>query len=370
MEDNDATARQFLIPPFLLAVFHDIVFVFKTVITDEICLRLVTKSRNAGLRSGTGQFCRLEPLHEPALMGRVACRTVAASVIVSIVHQIPSTDIFRRTIEIWESEAMAVLMTDGSEGSRSDTDFLHSTVTIDQIVFAAIGYLNRIAIDTRLAVLQMLTHPPLMRPYAIAATTIVHALTGIDNEQLVDIAVAVPVVQTPVNGTCLEHFHDILYQILRILVIGIGTLVLLHLSTDLHILQVKRQIESRIALGIEIVMYGTLIRCLRIIHRIEDLIPLFHRSRLITLKRTVGKSHQHQQLTTVALVEVTTWLTGGFRGTPGRCLSTWCSAPTVPQADFVLRNRRHKERQQEQEQQTTFTSHDAVFVYKSFRQHS
>ena len=48
-----------------------------------------------------------------------------------------------------------------------------------------------------------------MRPYQIRARTVVHAVTSIDDEHLVDIAVTIPVVEAPVDVTFEEGVDNI-----------------------------------------------------------------------------------------------------------------------------------------------------------------
>ena len=104
----------------------------------------------------------------------------------------------------------------------------------------------------------MFTHPPLVGPYQIGSRLVViHALAGIDDEKLVDEAVAIPVVTAPVDiGFLLKHGHDVLNQVLRVLVGIIAGI--LHGIAYRHIHQVECQVELAITLGIEVIVNRTL----------------------------------------------------------------------------------------------------------------
>ena len=117
-------------------------------------------------------------------------------------------------------------------------------------------------------------------------------MAGIDDEQLVDEAVAIPVVEAPVDVTLLEHVYDVLDQILRVLIVLIGTSVLLGVAADLHIHQVEDDVEVTIALGQEIVVDGTLKRSFRQVLSIENLIPLLHRGCLVANERHDRSHHR------------------------------------------------------------------------------
>ena len=172
---------------------------------------------------------------------------------------------------------MAVFVADGAEGAVIvlPGQFCQGTVAVDQIGLVAALNGDGFAIDSLLAVLQVFAHPPLVGPDGIASATIVHALAGIDDEQLVDVAVVIPVVEAPVDVECFQYFHDVLDQILRILVILLGAGILLGIAADLHIHQVEDDVELAIALGMEIVVDGALKRFLCQVLGIENQVPLF-----------------------------------------------------------------------------------------------
>ena len=130
-------------------------------------------------------------------------------------------------------------------------------------------------------------------------------MTGIDDEQLVDKAVAIPVVEAPVDMACFQHLHDVLHQETRVLV-GCIAGILLGITFHLDINQVKGEVEIAIALCIEVVVYRTLEGFLRQVLRIKDFIPLRYGSGLVALKGAVVEFRQYRQLTTLSMVEVTT----------------------------------------------------------------
>ena len=63
MEDYDATAGNVAVPPFLLAVLHDVILVLKPIIADEVSPWFVTQSRYIGKRCLFFQFGGCEPPH-------------------------------------------------------------------------------------------------------------------------------------------------------------------------------------------------------------------------------------------------------------------------------------------------------------------
>ena len=111
---------------------------------------------------------------------------------------------------------MGIFVTDGAKRAVVAIlcQLVQGAVAVNQIVLIARRNGNRLTIYSLLAVLQVFTHPPLVRPYQIRARTVVHAITGIYDEQLVDVAIVIPVVETPVNVTLQEFLHNILDEIL------------------------------------------------------------------------------------------------------------------------------------------------------------
>ena len=75
-------------------------------------------------------------------------------------------------------------------------------------------------------------------------------------------------------------------------------------AVDNDVFEVEDWSELVVALCSEIVADGAEEGFLREIFRIEYLVPLFERLRLVVLEGTIGKGSQHHQLAEVALVEV------------------------------------------------------------------
>ena len=112
-------------------------------------------------------------------MSRVAGRTIALVVHITIVHQIPAAYILRLVlIEIRESETMGVLMTDGAKRARVNSSglLLHSTIDIDDIGLTILLKRTGIAVIFGISRRQvkMLTESPLMGPDGIFTTTVIH----------------------------------------------------------------------------------------------------------------------------------------------------------------------------------------------------
>ena len=87
----------------------------------------------------------------------------------------------------------------------------------------------------------MFIEPPLVGPDRIVATTIAairSAFPRKDNKQLVDIAIAIPIVETPVNITRRQYLEDIIHSVLRGLIIIFSAAVFLAFI-NLNILQVE-----------------------------------------------------------------------------------------------------------------------------------
>ena len=73
----------------------------------------------------------------------------------------------------------------------------------------------------------MLTEPPLVGPDAVRTTVGIHALTGIEDDNLVDVAVTIPVVLTPVNRLRHQRIDDVVNHILRVFVVKVRAAILI-----------------------------------------------------------------------------------------------------------------------------------------------
>ena len=210
-------------------------------------------------------------------MGRVTSRLESATIIVTTIHEVPRVQRLSTIIvKVGESEAMGIFVTDGAKSAVAVIifQFRQGTIAINQIVLSTIRDGNGVTIDSLLHILQAITYPPLVRPYQVRPTTVVHTMTGIDDQQLIDVAIAIPVVFAPVDLRIpLEYIHDVLNKILRLLIMRIGAGILFGIATDLYIYQVEDKVELTIALVHEIVVYGPLERLLHKAHGIENLVP-------------------------------------------------------------------------------------------------
>ena len=207
---------------------------------------------------------------------------------------------------------MGVFVTDGAERAVVIIfgQFGQGTVAVYLVLLAFVGDGDGVAVDTILTIFQVFAHPPLVRPNQIGARAVVHAVAGIDNEQLVDESVAVPVVKAPVDMAGTEHLHDVLHQILRVLIVSIRAGIFLSITWHLDVVQVKIQVEVAIALRIEIVVNRALEGCLGQVLRIEDFIPLCQGSFLVALEGPVVELHHDRQLMTLTMIEVAASLLG------------------------------------------------------------
>ena len=190
---------------------------------------------------------------------------------------------------------MAVFVTDGAKGAVSilSRQFVHTTIAVYQQFLALTADLTRLAVLVQ-------AEPPLVGPDAVVVAAIVHALAGIDYQELVDIAVAIPVVGRPVYAAGFKGVHHVKNQILGVLIVRRCAPVFIAAHVQLDIVHVERQTELPIALGIEIIIDGAIERRLREMLLIEDALPQGHRGGLVVLEGLIAESHQHNQLAAVA----------------------------------------------------------------------
>ena len=97
-------------------------------VANKIGSALFCQCRNVVNGRGLCQFNRRDPSHQPALVGRKACRHITLAIIVATAHQVPITyqSLYRTTIEIGHTKAMGIFMTDSAEGGMvcSGTKFV------------------------------------------------------------------------------------------------------------------------------------------------------------------------------------------------------------------------------------------------------
>ena len=141
-----------------------------------------------------------------------------------------------------------------------------------------------------------------MGPDGIVASTeaaIAAAFAGIDDEQLVDVSVAIPVVEAPVDVTFEEGVDNIDDEELGVLVVPYRAAILLETIDD-DVFKVENGSELVVALGTEIVAYGADEGFVGEILGSEYLFPLLERLRLVALEGTVGKGRSAKAASTTS----------------------------------------------------------------------
>ena len=304
MKHHHAAPGQVAVPPLLLAVLHDVVFVGITVVAYQVGLALVAQGEQPADAGGVGQLGGHEPAHQHALVGGVTGRTEAALVVVAVVHQVPvAHNTVTAVVEIGKTETVAILMADGAE--TAVTAFLvelgHRAVAVYKIHGAVVHHRHGGQLLARLLVF-VLGHPPLVGPDGVAVAAGVLTLAGIENEQLVHVAVAVPVVDGPFHLFFLQHFHDVVHQILRVLIVGACAPVFGAGLVERDVIQVEGRTELTVALVGEVVAHRTEKRLFHQPLGVEYFLPLCQR--LLGRKGLVVEVHQHGQLPPVAYVVV------------------------------------------------------------------
>ena len=111
-------------------------------------------------------------------------------------------------------------------------------------------------------------------------TAIATALASIDDNHLVDVTIAVPVIKTPRDISFQQGIDDVLHKELRVLVVRYRAAIL-HKTVNDDVLQVEDGAERVVALRNKIVANGAEIGCLAEILRIENHVPIFHGLHLV-----------------------------------------------------------------------------------------
>ena len=289
VEDDDAAARELTIPACGLTVLYDVVFVGVSVIAYQVGHRLIGRAGHVVDDGVARQLRRLQPSHQHTLMGRVAWRTEAALVVVAVVHEVPVVDEgCAAVVEVGQSVAVAVLMADGAERAVAGAyQLLYAAVLVDDVVLVAAAHMVGLAV-------LVLAEPPLVGPDGISVAAGIHALAGIDDEQLLYLSVVVPVVQAPVYAPCLQRVGYVLHQVFRVLVVIVGAPVFPGLVGQRDEVQVEREVELAVALRHEVVVNRTVERRFRQSLLIEH--PLPQRQGVLLLERLVAERRQHHQL--------------------------------------------------------------------------
>ena len=194
-------------------------------------------------------------------------------------------------------------MADGAETAVTAflVEFGHCAVAVYKIHGAVVDHRHGRQLLAGLLVF-VLGHPPLVGPDGVAVAAGVLTLAGIENEQLVHVAVAVPVVDGPFHLFLLQHFHDVVHQILRVLIVGACAPVLGAGLVERDVIQVEGGTELTVALVGEVVADRTEKGLFYQPLGVEYLLPLYQG--LLGRKGLVVEVHQHGQLPSVAYVVV------------------------------------------------------------------
>ena len=111
-------------------------------------------------------------------------------------------------VEVGQSEAVTVLVADGAEATivLVACQFVDAAIGVDHQTVACRGgrYFYGLVV--------IVGHPALIRPDGIIVASVVHTLAGIDDEQLVNITVGVPVVWRPVGDNTVEGCQHVLHE--------------------------------------------------------------------------------------------------------------------------------------------------------------
>ena len=133
-----------------------------------------------------------------------------------------------------------------------------------------------------------------MRPDSICRTAIGFTLISIDDINLIDIAIAIPVIRSPVSNLLLRQVNSLNNHLTRILIIALSIIltIIASILTNCHRTNdIKVKLELSTALSLEIVSHRTLEVPLResllISYTIEERIVM------ISLKRLILEVHQN-----------------------------------------------------------------------------
>ena len=191
-------------------------------------------------------------------------------------------------------------MADGAEGGADFFrvhDFLHAAVAVDVVLFVAAGdgAVAAVVIELFRGLVHVLGEPPLVGPDGFAAASGILSLAGIDDQELVHVAVAVPVVDAPVDVALLQLFRDIDDEVLGVLVVVERAAVLRQGVGQFHEGEVEGEVELTVALCLEIVVQGAREGFLAEVLGVEDLVPLLQRGGVVGLEVLVLEGgHDHQ----------------------------------------------------------------------------
>ena len=177
----------------------------------------------------------------------------------------------------------------------------------------------------------MLAEPPLVRPdgsgirSVVTKTAVITRFAGTDNQHLIDIAVTVPVVETPVDVTLQQRIHDIADQVLRILVVHHRAPVAFTFGQT-NELEIELQVELPITLVAKVLVHRPCKRRQLQLLGIEDGVPNVQRSQRVVQKVLVGEGSENGQLAFFAGKVVTSRAFILFACTPQHEVPAGCTA--------------------------------------------
>ena len=183
MQDEQTCTRQASIPPCLLAVLQQVVFVVVAFIIYNVRVAAFSlQSRHVADVLGVEEFRRRFPSRHPALVAGVARRLVAVIVVRTAAHQVPVahalTSAVVGVVEVGIAEAVTELM-----AHRANTGNGGSFLVSYQLATTSVGvdcYAVECLRTSSVAIVFGRCQRPLMRPNGAGSTAVGLALAGID----------------------------------------------------------------------------------------------------------------------------------------------------------------------------------------------
>ena len=196
----------------------------------------------------------MKPARFYFLVAGVSGRSVAPTVIAAVVHQVPRPHpegtVTGRVVHVGESEAMGELVAGGTDSGKPRTEF--------EFVATGIGVDGDVVEGERATVVGR-RERPFVRPDGARESARSLTVAGVDDVNLIYLAVLIPVVETEVdrilNGPTGLGGHLSRASIV-IAVLALGP-VIGHVVGQAHWPDhVERQVESLIALRFEVIVYA------------------------------------------------------------------------------------------------------------------
>ena len=266
VEHEQATAGHGGIPTRALTILEQVVLVgFGLVVDDVGIAALAERTEAIDLCIFVAEFDGCEPAADHLLVAGVACRREAAIVPATVREEVPMSDAvvagIEGVVEVGQTHAVGELVADGA-------DTLDVPTGID-FVGAGVG------VDGHAIEMERGTAPTGERvfvgPDGVGGAAIAFAQAGIEDEHLIDLAIAVPVVVGKVDAGVSfpagfdDHQVGIHVNLAAALaVVGVGTV---HTDGTHH---VEVEFETPSALRQEVVLYRALEASLTESNLVED----------------------------------------------------------------------------------------------------